>query len=139
MRAKFLDAAWLAENLPEAWSSNKNTVLDKAIMHKCPNLDWWLRPYMEHEIRNEHDDMLLANMTAEQILESSDEFLEMHKGSTARLVVVIDRETGVRLKNPMFITLGHANYTLLIDSNFAMQVDKFHKAIEETKQSKKKH
>lgn len=138
VRARFLDAEWLAKNLPEAWSSNVNHVLDKAIMHKCPNLDWWLRPYMEHEIKNENEDMLVSNLANDDICDSSDKFLEMHKGSTARLVIVIDREMGCRLKNPMFITPGYSNYTLLVEPDFAAQVDKFHASIEAVKAEKRK-
>lgn len=138
VRARYLDEKWLSETFPEEWRSNKNTVLDKAIMHRCRDLDWWLRPYMPREIQEEHDDMVMANMTNEHIIGGSDKFLENHAGSNARLVIVIDRETGFRMKQPMGITLGHRYYELVIDPEFAMNVDKFHEGIEVTKQSVKR-
>jgi hypothetical protein len=93
---------------------------DREIMHAYPHLDCWVRDYTTRELEKEREEMLIQNLALDGMVKTVDEFDAMHKGSTGRLVIVVDRAYGFRIKYPIFAKRTSEKYlTFEVDEQTA--------------------
>jgi hypothetical protein len=80
-----------------AWETNDSIAVDRILMLRHTDLDFWVRELMPRELEIEREDMLIQNMTSPEIIKNVSEFDRQNKGANCRVIKVIDRK-GMRFK-----------------------------------------
>lgn len=131
LRAKFFTEDFLVRHFKEQWESNDSSVLDRALMLKYTELEWWVRPFMPKEIDLEREGLIVQNMTSSEALKMADVFEQANEDSNSRLIIVLDRKMGFRLKQSVIAAFnGPSAYGHVVLTPVAWE--RIANAIEET-------